>query len=220
MEDLEIRGAGDLLGGEQSGFINEIGFETYQKILEEAIQELKEKDFKDLFAEELAKERKYVRDVEIDTDFEMWIPDDYVSVIEERLSLYTELDSIENEADLEKFRQMLHDRFGPVPKVVENLFDGLRLRWLCKDLGFERLTMKNNVLRGYFVSDPQSSYYEGKVFNNIMEYVSKNGERKEISIKQSRNFLIFIKKDVSTLSKARRELQKLYRAANVEEIIM
>src|SRR5690606_438585 len=132
---------------EQSGFIANIGYETYQKILEVAIFELKENEFKDLFKEELEKDRKFVRDVQIDTDVEMLIPDEYVNNIQERLNLYTELDKIETEAELAAFADKLKDRFGPVPAEVRELFEGLKLRWLCKELGFERLILKNRKLR-------------------------------------------------------------------------
>ena len=210
MRDLDIRGAGNLLGGEQSGFISDIGYETYQKILEEAIQELKETDFKDLFKEDLEKEREYVRDVEIETETEMLIPDAYVSVIQERLHLYTKLDNIENQEALDKFKLELADRFGPIPKQVKELFNGLRLRWLCKKMGFERISLKGNKLRAYFVRNPQSSFYETSFFQNVLAYVAKQGVRKGITLKQSRNFLILIKEDVRSLTKAQTLLQRIY----------
>ena len=210
MRDLDIRGAGNLLGGEQSGFISDIGYDTYQKILEEAIQELKETDFKDLFKEDLEKEREYVRDVEIETETEMLIPDAYVSVIQERLNLYTKLDNIENQEELDKFKLELADRFGPIPKQVNELFNGLRLRWLCKKMGFERISLKGNKLRAYFVRNPQSSFYETSFFQNVLAYVAKQGVRKGITLKQSKNFLILIKEDVRSLTKAQTLLQRIY----------
>ncbi len=216
MRDLDIRGAGNLLGGEQSGFISDIGYETYQKILEEAIQELKESQFKELFKDEVEKKRDYVRDVEIETEVEMLIPDDYVSVIQERLNLYTELDRIKTEEEILAYKTKLIDRFGPIPKQVNELFDGLRLRWLCKQMGFERLSLKGRKLRGYFVLNPQSSFYETKFFQNILAYVGKQGVRKGISLKQSRNFLIFIKEDVKNLKKARSILESVYNACSNE----
>ena len=212
MRDLDIRGAGNLLGGEQSGFISDIGYETYQKILEEAMQELKETQFKELFKEEVDKKRDYVRDVEIETEVEMLIPDSYVSVIQERLNLYTELDRIKTEEELEAYKVKLIDRFGPVPHQVNELFDGLRLRWICKQIGFERLSLKGRKLRGYFISNPQSSFYETELFQSILAYVAKNGIRKGITLKQSRNFLIFIKEDVRNLKKARSILETVYNA--------
>jgi transcription-repair coupling factor (superfamily II helicase) len=175
MRDLDIRGAGNLLGAEQSGFISDIGYETYQKILEEAIQELKESDFKDLFREQMEKDRKYVQDVQIDSDVEMLIPDEYVSNIDERLRLYTELDHIETEEDIDRFAKALEDRFGPVPSVVQELFEGLRLRWVAKVLGFDRITLRGFVLRCYFHKNAQSAYYESKIFDRLIKILGTQG---------------------------------------------
>ncbi len=202
MKDLDIRGAGNLLGGEQSGFISDIGFETYQKILDEAIHDLKESEFKDVFKDETEKKRSFVRDVEIETDIEMLIPDDYVNNIQERLNLYTEMDGLDEEKSLSEFRDKLRDRFGPIPEEVEELFNGIRMRWLAKGLGFERISLKNNKLRCYFVANPQSAFYESALFKSIMEYVSISGHKKGISLKQSRNFLILIKENVRSLKEA------------------
>lgn len=210
MRDLDIRGAGNILGGEQSGFISDIGLETYQKILEEAIAELKETQFKELFKEENAKEGKiYVRDVEVETDIEMLIPDNYISNIQERLKLYTELDQINDEEKLKEFEQMLKDRFGKIPKQVRELFNGLRLRWICKQMGFDRLSLKSRKLRCYFVSNPQSSFYEGDFFNAALQYVSTKGVELGLTLKQSRNFLIVIKEDVKNLKEARVLLESI-----------
>ncbi|MCU0348200.1 MAG: transcription-repair coupling factor, partial [Saprospiraceae bacterium] len=151
MRDLDIRGAGNLLGSEQSGFIADIGYETFQRILEEAVQELKETDFKDVFQEDLEKKQAFVRDVNVDTDVEMHIPSEYVSSVSERLLLYTAIDDIQSEAELETFSENLKDRFGPVPEPVQELFDGLRLRWIARELGFERVILKDSKLRCYFV---------------------------------------------------------------------
>ena len=214
MRDLDIRGAGNLLGAEQSGFISDIGYETYQKILEEAIQELKETDFKELFKEELEKERKYVRDVAIETDIEMLIPDDYVNNIQERLNLYTELDQIEDEAALAKFSTNLQDRFGPIPKEVEELFDGLRLRWVCKLLGFERLTLRSQKLRCYFLNNAQSPFFETELFRNMLQYVAINGNTEQLSFKKSTRHFILIKEGVGDLSEARVVLDKLLEAVS------
>jgi transcription-repair coupling factor (superfamily II helicase) len=218
MKDLDIRGAGDLLGAEQSGFIADIGYETYQKILEEAVIELKETEFQDLFKDDLAKNRQYVRDAEIDTDIEMLIPDQYVSNIQERLSLYTSLDGIENEAEIDQFTNMLIDRFGPIPDVVHELFSGLRLRWLCKQLGFERLSLKAGKLRCYFVGNAQSSYFESKTFQAIMAFVGTEGVAKGFSLKQSQSFLILIRENVKTLQGAMNLLQILKQKVEDAEI--
>lgn len=154
MRDLDIRGAGNLLGAEQSGFISEIGFDMYHKILDEAIRELKQTQFKELFADQVAEKQEYVRDVQIDTDLEMLIPDAYITNINERMSIYTRLDNVANEEQITQFKTELTDRFGKVPRQVEELFNGIRLRWLAKDMGLERIIFKGRKLRCYFVENP------------------------------------------------------------------
>jgi transcription-repair coupling factor (superfamily II helicase) len=207
MRDLDIRGAGNLLGGEQSGFISEIGFETYQKILEEAIHELKENEFKDLFADETGPERAYVRDVTIDTDVEMLIPDEYVESIPERLNLYTELDAIDSESELAQFSERLQDRFGTIPAQVMELFDGLRLRWISKQLGFERIVLKNGALRCYFVENPQSAYYESATFQSISKWIAEKGARHGLRLKQTPRNLLMSKEGVNSLREAKVALE-------------
>ncbi len=209
MRDLDIRGAGNLLGAEQSGFIADIGYETYQKILQEAIQELKETEFKELFKEELEKNPQYVREVQIDTDVEMLIPDEYVSSIQERLNLYTELDALETEEELEKFEAELRDRFGRIPPQVTELFEGLRLRWVCKQLGFERLILKNDKLRCYFVENPQSHFYDSSQFQRTVQYVTTQGPRKGLSFKKSTKHFIMVKDHVQSLREAHELLEKI-----------
>ncbi len=169
MRDLDIRGAGNMLGGEQSGFMAEIGFEMYQKILDESIRELKRTEFKDLFKEEISKQEDYVQDCTIDTDLEILIPDYYVESITERLSLYTRLDSCENEAELQEFYKELTDRFGPVPSQLEDLFDTVRARKLAVELGFEKLILKDDTLKCYFINRPDSPYFESETFRNILD---------------------------------------------------
>ena len=171
MRDLDIRGAGNLLGGEQSGFMAEIGFEMYQKILDEAIRELKRTQFKDLFKEEIAKQDDFVQDCTIDTDLEILIPDDYVESITERLSLYTRLDNCETEEELEQMKNELVDRFGPIPQQVEDLFITVRCRKLAVESGFERMLLKNNTLKCYFINRPDSPYFESRTFKNILSFI-------------------------------------------------
>jgi len=209
MKDMDIRGAGNLLGAEQSGFIADIGYETYQKILEEAVIELKETDYKELFKEENEKKQSFIRDVDVDTDIEMLIPDNYVSNIQERLILYTELDKIETEEDIIKFDEMLKDRFGKVPSQVYELFDGLRIRSLAKKLGFERIILKNRKMNCYFIGNAQSIYFETKIFQNIMQYVAGEGKFFGISMKQTNSFLIMTKENVKSLKEARSLLQDI-----------
>ncbi|MEI8278208.1 MAG: transcription-repair coupling factor [Bacteroidota bacterium] len=189
MRDLDIRGAGNLLGAEQSGFIAEIGFEMYQKILEEAMHELKTKDFKDVFAKELERKKDFVTDCTIDTDLEILIPDSYVESITERLSLYTKLDDIDSDDELNKFAVELRDRFGPMPSQVEDLFITIRCRKMAKELGFEKLILKNHQLRMYFISNPDSPYFESEVFNHILSYIqtqTRNARLKQVG----KNFIL------------------------------
>lgn len=171
MRDLDIRGAGNLLGGEQSGFMAEIGFEMYQKILNEAIKELKRTEFRSLFKEEISKQEDYVQDCTIDTDMEILIPDSYVESVTERLSLYTRLDNCENEEELQAFAAELQDRFGPIPDQVVNLFDTVRSRKLAVELGFEKMILKDEELRCYFINRPDSPYFESPIFQHILSFI-------------------------------------------------
>ncbi|MEM8522097.1 transcription-repair coupling factor [Flavobacterium sp. PL12] len=186
MKDLEIRGAGDLLGGEQSGFINEIGFDTYQKILNEAIDELKENEFKDLYPEENDIETKeYVKDLQIDTDFELLFSDEYINNVSERLSLYNELGAVKNEEELIIFQNKLIDRFGPMPPRAKALMNSIRIKWIATRLGIEKLVMKKGKMIGYFVSDQQSDYYQSKRFTNMIQFVTKNSNICKIKEKET-----------------------------------
>jgi transcription-repair coupling factor (superfamily II helicase) len=173
MRDLDIRGAGNLLGGEQSGFIAEIGFEMYQKILDEAVKELKRSNFRELFKEEIQQQDDFVSDCSIDTDLEILIPDSYVESITERLSLYTRLDNSANERELVEFHQELLDRFGPIPAPVEDLFTTVRTRKIAVELGFEKLFLKNEVLKCFFVSNPDSPFFQSETFNAILMFLQK-----------------------------------------------
>lgn len=180
MRDLDIRGAGNLLGGEQSGFINEIGFEMYQKILDEAIQELKMEN-PDLNTDSGgthkfrgAKQNAYIHDCTIDTDMEILIPDEYVNNITERLTLYRELDDSRNEEELKTFEARLLDRFGPVPAQALELIQTVRLRWLAMDIGFEKLILKNSRMVGYFIPKQDSPYYQSEAFTKVLKYVQQN----------------------------------------------
>nr|WP_255695530.1 transcription-repair coupling factor [Pedobacter sp. MC2016-14] len=166
MRDLDIRGSGNLLGAEQSGFIAEIGFDMYHKILDEAIQELKDDEFKELFKDESP--RPFVNFTQVDTDLELYIPDDYVTNITERYNLYTELSKIDDENSLKAFELSLKDRFGEVPRPVKTMMKVLRLQWVAKQLGFEKLSYKKGTLRGYFISDKQSAFFDSVTFNKIL----------------------------------------------------
>lgn len=219
MRDLDIRGAGNILGAEQSGFISEIGYHTYQKILEESIRELKETEFKELFREDLQVQKEFVKDVIIETDSDMLIPDTYVNQIRERLSLYTTLDHLNNEQELESFTADLRDRFGPYGKEVENLFQGLRLRWMGKSLGFERILVTNKKLRCFFPADPQSAYYESSIFRNLLTHVNKNPHKLKMRMKQSRNHLILVVEDMASMKKVISFLKELEAEVKVEAVV-
>ena len=205
MRDLDIRGAGNLLGSEQSGFIAEIGFELYHKILDEAIQELKDAEFKDLFAEEVA--RPHVSFCQLDTDLALLIPDEYVNAIAERLNLYTELNKITNEVDLLSFEKNMIDRFGPIPLQVAELLNAIRLQWIAVSLCFEKITLKKNVLRGYFPANPSSGFYESAKFQAIISYVQHNPYG--IKLKENKSVLILQLDQIHSLSAAINTLEKI-----------
>ena len=189
MRDLDIRGAGNILGAEQSGFISEIGYEMYQKILDEALIELKEHDFKELFTDDV--QREFVHDCVIETDLEILIPDHYVSSMTERLNLYKELDSIADETKLMKFRVMLHDRFGPLPFQTEDLIHTIRLRWLARKTGFEKLVLRNQRLTAYFVNNPESDYFQSLQFTAILEFIKINPSYCRMKEDKGRLFITF-----------------------------
>ena len=212
MKDLEIRGAGDLLGGEQSGFINEIGFETYQKILAEAIEELKEKEFKDLYetTDTDFKNRAFVKEVTIDTDFEILFPDDYVNNITERLNLYTKLNEIKDQAGLEAFQKTLEDRFGELPPQVISLFDSVRIKWIAIKMGIERVIIKQGRFIGYFISDQQSDFYQTQGFSKVLDFAQNNASNVKIKEKNTRGGLrlLITIENVSSISKVLDMLEK------------
>ena len=189
MKDLEIRGAGDLLGGEQSGFINDIGFDTYQKILQEAIEELKENEFKELYPTDETKPKEFVKEVQIDTDFEILFPDYYVNSVTERLSLYTKLSDLKNEEEIQVFETEIIDRFGEVPNEVADLLDSVRIKWLAKALGLDKIILKQKRMIGYFVADQQSDFYQTTAFSNMLKYVQQNNKSCVMKEKETKNGL-------------------------------
>ncbi len=190
MKDLEIRGAGDLLGGEQSGFINEIGFETYQKILTEAIEELKENEFKELYDEvEGPHDKIFVKDTQIDSDFELLFPDDYINNITERLTLYTDLNQVKDEEALQKFEAQLVDRFGELPDEAADLLNSVRIKWIANSIGLEKIVMKQGKMIGYFISDQQSEFYQTAAFTKVLQFVQKYPQLCTMKEKKTRNGL-------------------------------
>ena len=210
MRDLDIRGAGNLLGGEQSGFISEIGFDMYQKILQEAIDELKEKEFKNLYAEEL-ENKSFVRDTQLETDLEILIPDSYVNNIGERLNIYRDLDELENEEGLTTFQTQLVDRFGEIPTTTHHLFNAIRLRWIAKKIGFEKLVLKQQKLIGYFILNQESPYYQSKTFTHVLQFVQTNPAA--CKMKERNNKLSLVFEYVPSIEKA---IELLKPIANVQ----
>ena len=207
MQDLDIRGAGNLLGAEQSGFITDIGFETYHKILNEAILELKETSFRELYESEQQKEtekqitkQKFISDCQIDTDLEILFPDNYISSISERIRLYRELDNTETEEQLLNFEAQLKDRFGKIPPQTTELMNVVRLRWLAIGLGVEKIILKNNKLVAYFISDQDSPFYKSPVFAKILGFLQKNPQ--SIKMKEINNKLTLSIQKVDSIQKA------------------
>ncbi len=208
MRDLDIRGAGNLLGGEQSGFIAEIGFEMYHKILDEAVRDLKRKQFKELFKEEIQQQDDFVKDCSIDTDLEILIPDDYVENITERLSLYTRLDDCETEEDLQTFHGEMIDRFGTIPQPVEDLFRTVRARKLAVDLGFEKMHLKDETLRCFFVANPDSPYFQSETFNRLLIYVQTHTNKAKLK-QVGKNGILVIEK-IKTMTDLLDFLQRMH----------
>lgn len=208
MKDLDIRGAGNMLGGEQSGFIADIGFEMYQKILNEAIKELKEKEFKDLYDDRNTDDfSSYVEDCILETDLELRIPEVYINNVAERLSIYQAIDGLENEEALTKYALGLVDRFGPLPKVVEELIKSFRLRWMASSIGFEKIVIKNRTMIGYFIADPGSEYYGSAGFTKVLDYIKSNPQDCKMSEKNNKLRLLY--GNVNTLDQALTRLNEL-----------
>jgi len=191
MKDLEIRGAGDLLGGEQSGFINDIGFDAYQKILQEAVTELKENEFAELYADE-AQQAVYLTDTQLDSDFELLYPDNYINSITERLNLYNELSNLKNEEELSQYEYRLIDRFGALPPQARDLLNSVRIKWLATQMGIERLVMKQGKMLGYFIADQQSKFYQSGTFQRVLAFVQRNSDKCHLNEKETRNGLRLI----------------------------
>ena len=208
MKDLDIRGAGNLLGGEQSGFVMNMGYEAYQKILNEAIQELKETDYKDLFKEEMEQKRAFVKEVNVESDLDMMIPDEYVVSIKERLALYQELNKFKEEKEIERFSGMMIDRFGQLPSAVLNLMESLRIRWIAKELGFERIMLKNRKLRCYFIGDQQSGYFDSPFFKSLIAQIQKTCDHR-FYLKQSAKYLMLVCEGVKNMKEVTAILQDL-----------
>jgi len=206
---LDIRGAGNLLGGEQSGFISEIGFDMYHKILDEAIRELKHDEFNELFADQ--EENISSRDCQVDTDLDMLIPESYVRNMPERLALYSELSKVDNEEQLSKFIEMLIDRFGKYPPEVSTLLASMRLKWMGKSMGFEKINLEKSLLKLYFPNNEKAAIFDSTAFMKVLQYVATNPHKFEM--KQTSKSLLLITKSVHTIQQATlvlEDLQVLY----------
>ena len=208
MKDLDIRGAGNMLGGEQSGFISDIGFEMYQKILNEAMDELRESEFKDLFSERNSDQLfQFVNDCVLETDLEVRIPDDYVNNVAERLSIYQAMDGLKTDEELDTYRLKLIDRFGPIPAQVDELILSFRLRWFAQKLGIEKLVLKSGKMIGYFVVNPQSKFYESTVFTKVLDFMQHNPNEGKLSEKNDK--LRIILSDVGSIQNAFSRFEKI-----------
>ena len=203
MQDLDIRGAGNLLGAEQSGFITDMGFETYQKILAEAMEELGV----ETGISSKTSSDNYVSDCTIETDQLALIPDDYIDMTAEKIRIYKELDSLSSEKEMENLKKKLSDRFGAIPEELSRLFDIVKIRQLGQKYGFEKIIIKNGVMIAFFISNPLSQYYRSDRFSKILESISVNPNLFEL--KQNDNRLRIFVRNVDTLSKAYDILKKL-----------
>jgi transcription-repair coupling factor (superfamily II helicase) len=215
MQDLDIRGSGNLLGGEQSGFIADVGFETYQRILNEALIELRDAEYREPSDEEekvtapvkTGPAKPYVPDFQIDTDLEIMFPDEYISNISERIRLYKELNEIESDEVLVAFEKKLIDRFGNIPPPAEALLDIVRIKWIAVKLGIEKIFLKNNLLIANFVSDHNSQFYRSALFVSIMNYV--NSKPRHMSMKQKAYKLSLTINEVKSVKSAIRILNEI-----------
>lgn len=192
MRDLEIRGAGDILGGDQTGFINEIGFDAYQKIMAEAVKELKETEFKELYKDaESDNLLAFLDECQLDTDLELMIPDEYVNNIEERLRLYQELDAVKNEEELKAYELAIQDRFGPIPNSVKELLTSMRLRWIGQQLGMEKIVLKMGKMIGYFIANQESDFFQSEQFNNVLLYLRDHPREAQMKQRNEKLTLVF-----------------------------
>ncbi|MCT4590803.1 MAG: transcription-repair coupling factor [Carboxylicivirga sp.] len=214
MQDLDIRGAGDVLGGEQSGFISDIGYETYQRILNEALLELKETEYKDTFENEQDDDTPtvFVNDCLIETDTELRLPDTYIENVAERMHLYRELDNMEEEDDLVNFENNLTDRFGPIPESGQRLFELVRIRRMAKQLGIEKIIFKNNLLYFYFVSNQESPFYQSAIFSQILMCIQHNS--KKATMKEGKSKLYLMMRDITSIKQMKEIIEDIFKHIN------
>ena len=206
MQDLDIRGAGNLLGGEQSGFVADMGFETYQRILSEALEEIREEEG-ETSGEEKSGHGSYIADCTIDTDLELLIPDDYIPQVSEKIRLYKELDTMSSEEEIGSFVETLTDRFGELPWQLVQLINVVRLKREAIALGFERIVIKNNMMLAYFISNQSSPYYKSRLFSDILNYI--NGKKSDFRIKEQNGRLFLRVENMETMEQAYNLLLKM-----------
>lgn len=191
MQDLDIRGAGNMLGAEQSGFIADLGYETYQRILNEAVHELKEEEFSDLYKEKTTEQKNYVTDCQIDTDMELMFSTEYIESVSERIHLYRELDNMKDETELDTFKANMEDRFGEIPTQAEGLMLMVRLRWLAMRYGVEKLTLKNTRMTTYLVSNINSYYYQSNEFGKLLQYATRHPKKCQFKEQNGKRSIVF-----------------------------
>ena len=215
MQDLDIRGAGNLLGAEQSGFIADLGYETYQKILQEAVEELKTQEFSELYYGDgsVSENREYVSDCQFESDLELMLPDDYVPQEAERISLYRELDGLEQEREVAAFCERLRDRFGAIPAVTLDLVQVVNLRRVAKELGFEKVSLKQGKMYLYFVGDEHKAYYQSEIFGRVLNYLQQNPRRCKLRELGGRRSMVV--QSVSTVLEAVQILKEMSRTVAV-----
>ena len=212
MQDLDIRGAGNLLGSEQSGFMEDLGYETYQKILNQAVMELKNDEFQDLYEEEMDEEKQitgddFIDDCAVESDLEMYFPDNYVPGSSERMLLYRELDNIEKDEDLDAYRKRLQDRFGPVPRQGEELMQVVALRRVGKRLGCEKIILKQGRMQMQFVSNPNSVYYQSEAFDKVLNYIGSHPRRCNLKERNGKRSMVV--SDVKTVGEGVKVLRAI-----------
>ncbi len=210
MQDLDIRGAGDVLGGEQSGFISDIGYETYQRILNEALLELRETEYKETFSNETSDSSQtlFVNDCVIETDTELRLPDSYIENVAERMHLYRELDNMEEEEALVAFENNLIDRFGPIPESGQRLFELVRIRRMAKHLGIEKIIFKNQLLYFYFVSNQESPFYQSPLFSGMLVWIQNNSAK--ATMKEGKSKLYLMMKGINSINKVKEMVVNMY----------
>ena len=200
MRDLDIRGAGDLLGSEQSGFVNDLGFDMYHKILDDAVLELKENEFKELFQDNLVHEKvsdSFISDCVLETDLEILIPQEYITNTSERLRLYNDLDNVETDDALLTIQNSTKDRFGALPEPLNELIKSVRLRWLGRDFGLDKIVLKNSTMKLHILEGKKDAYFLSSAFKNLIQFAQNHPQR--CKIKEQNQKLIFSINHVHTL---------------------